>query len=181
MTTYFGLKKQKKSTRFILTFERGSLLLERGGVGVYFPLRFPLHPRPLKPHFPEPDPDREPGGRHWQLFGRSCCPHRRHPKVRRSTMGAPSGVEPSGWEGPAAALRAVRVDVLLGYLVRAGDPALSAYRFWAGGGDGLGGGRFARGFARRNSFSSSISNPSKFFSSSSCRAGRQVAKSSHPG
>jgi hypothetical protein len=54
----FFYEIRQYGTRFILKFERKSL--ERG-VGVYFPLGFPLHLRPLKPRLPEPDPGREPG------------------------------------------------------------------------------------------------------------------------
>jgi len=59
-------------------------------------------------------------------------------------LAPPSGVEASRGKGPAAALGGLLVQVAPGHLVGAGDPALSAHRFLAGGGDRLGGGRLAR-------------------------------------
>jgi hypothetical protein len=79
-------------------------------------------------------PGRSPGGRSVPSAATpGSCP-----------LASPSGVEPSGGKGPAAALGGQLVQVAPGNLVGAGDPALSAHRFLAGGGDRLGGGRLAR-------------------------------------
>jgi hypothetical protein len=47
-----------KTKRHEIHFKVREKVTGEGGVGDYFPLGFPLHPRPLKPRLPEPDPGR---------------------------------------------------------------------------------------------------------------------------
>ncbi len=67
---------------FIRNQYRKRSMLE-GGEEAYFPLGFPLQPRPLKPRFPDPDPAREPEGLPMAAPLTGVPPRRRDPWVRR--------------------------------------------------------------------------------------------------